>query len=358
MTDFLLSLFSPITGIIGIAIVFFAHLYVCFKAKSRTARLMPIAIFLVASNSWLLAMLDHDAREIIIGFALISLFFLFCSISCGLAWLVYRLTRPGKKYRYDGADSEVIVEVPVEPTAPDKRRSKRKTILTIVQISYIILIFAAVAILRSTTIFMSVHIWGFIYSAFTIVASSIALVFVIKSIVIGIIALIRSKQYLRLGATSVLIISVVLCLWHGLVIPFSISESNYAAEITDENRGHVASLIEDAYERIFNYEDFPGLDNATKIKHINNFLDDEFEIYYEDGTTYRLSVNGGIYSLGQYIYDEGYNVYLLGPDYTRDWVTATVTGALSIFSAAVLLACRIKKREDESAEEAKEPVAI
>jgi len=196
----------------------------------------------------------------------------------------------------------------------------------------------------------------FLYVSVSVVINSIALVFVVKNSVIGIKRLIKAKEFFRLAITIVLIISAALSLWNVGAIFAASEESSYAVDITDENREKIASLIEDANKRIYNYNDLPGLDKATKIRHINNFLDDEFEISFEYGTTYRFSVDGTIYPLGQYIHDEGYNVYLRSPDYTRDRIILASSLSVTIISAAVL-AVSIKKKHG-IAESANSPTTI
>jgi hypothetical protein len=182
----------------------------------------------------------------------------------------------------------------------------------------------------------------FLYVSVSVVINSIALVFVIKSIVIAVKQLIQSKQYLRLGTSVVLVISVILSVWNGLAIYAASAASDFAIDITDENREKIESLI--ASER---KDDIPDLSRATKIKHVYGFLnDDYFVIYYEYGTTHSF---GCILTLEEYIISEGYNIYLSEPEHTRDLIAVSVTGALSVVSAVTLTVIYTKKRKGDIA---------
>lgn len=332
--------------VISMIIVFALQLLVCFKSKSRTARLMPAALFLLASNAWLINPFDPRGYDTL-GFVPTSLFMLFCAIACGLAWVVYQIVRLivrhiSKKNKCE----DVAPDSVVEHTDQSEKNTRRKKLLTIVQILYIVLVFLFFFV-PGNYFYINYNSLGdlilFLYVSVSVVINSIALVFVVKNSVIGIKQLIRAKEFFRLAITVVLIISATLSLWNVGAIFAANEESSYAVDITDENRENIASLIEDANKKIYNYNDLPGLDKATKIRHIINFLDDEFEISFEYGTTYRFSVDGTIYPLGQYIHDEGYNVYLRSPDYTRDRIILASSLSVTIISAAVL-AVSIKKK--------------
>ncbi len=347
--------------VISMIMVFALQLLVCFKSKSRTANLMPAALFLLASNAWLINPFDPRGYDTL-GFVPISFYMLFYAISCALAWVVYQIVRlivrhvNKKNNREDVAPDSVV-----EHTAPDEKTTRRKKLLTIVQILYIVLVFLFFFV-PGNYFYINYNSLGdlilFLYISVSVVINSIALVFVIKNCVIGIKRLIKAKKFFRLATTVVLIISAALSLWNVGAIFAASEESNYAVDITDENRENIASLIEDANKRIYNYNDLPDLDKATKIKHIINFLDDEFEIYFENGTTYRFSVDGTIYSLGQYIHDEGYNVYLSGPEFTRDCNIVAVCLATTVISAAALVVICKKRRDAEpSRKVAEEPAA-
>ena len=338
--DILFWIFLPL-----LIISFAVQLVICFKAKSRTVCLMPAALFLLASNAWLFNLLDPRGYDTL-GFGSPSLYFLFCAIACGLAWAIYGIVRLIVKLcnkKSENKESDIGIEK--EPAAI-KEHTQRREILAIIQIAYIVLVFLFF-LMQGLDYYSYTNSLGeiilFLYVSVSVVINSIALVFVIKSIVIAVKQLIQSKQYLRLGASVVLVISVILSIWNGLVIYAASDTSNFAIYITDENREKIESLIDDANKRIYNYNDLPGLDKATKIRHINNFLDDEFEISFEYGTTYRFSVDGTIYPLGQYIHDEGYNVYLRSHDYTRDRIILASSLSVTIISAAVL-AVSIKKK--------------
>lgn len=332
--------------VISMIIVFALQLLVCFKSKNRTARLMPAALFLLASNAWLINPFDPRGYDTL-GFVPISFYMLFYAISCALAWVVYQIVRlivrhVSKKNKCE----DVAPDSVVKHTDRSEKNTRRKKLLTIVQILYIVLVFLFFFV-QGNYFYNNYNLLGnlilFLYVSVSVVINSIALVFVVKNSVIGIKQLIRAKEFFRLAITVVLIISAALSLWNVGAIFAANEESSYAVDITDENRENIASLIEDANKRIYNYNDLPGLDKATKIRHIINFLDDEFEISFEYGTTYRFSVDGTIYPLGQYIQDEGYNVYLRSPDYTRDRIILASSLSVTIISAAVL-AVSIKKK--------------
>ena len=335
--DILFWIFLPL-----LIISFAVQLVICFKAKSRTARLMPAALFLLASNAWLFNLLDPRGYDTL-GFGSPSFYFLFCAIACGLAWAIYGIVRLIVKL----CNKKSATDTAEEPAAI-KEKSLRKKLLTIVQILYIVLVFLYFFV-PGNYFYINYNSLGeiilFLYVSVSVVINSIALVFIIKSIVISVKQLIQSKQYLRLGASVVLVISVILSIWNGLVIYAASDASDFAIYITDENREKIESLI--AAERT---DDIPDLSRATKIEHIYGFLnEDYFLIYYEYGATHRFDEIGCILPLEEYIISEGYNIYLSEPEHTRDLIAVSVTGALSVVSAVTLAVIYTKKRKGDIA---------
>ncbi len=341
MADYLFSIFL----IFILIAIFTVQLTMCFKAKSRAVRFMPVSLCLILSNAWLLSpILPND--NVRLGFALLSLYTLIAAILCGITLAVYEIVHLIKKFKNK---KSVNNETDEAPAPSDAQRDKRKKEFAKLQISYIILVFFALAVIGPNTDLLIVDMFGLPYTFFSIVINSIALVFIVKCIVM----LIRSKQYLVIGVTGVLIVSSILFLFGGSELYIASAGKNDTVEVTDSNRAHIESLIPAEYT-----EEIPNIAKATKIEHIIEFFEnDNYEIYYEDGTTYTIWPSKGIPSLEDYIHADGYEAYLARPEYARDASHVAVTSAVTLISSVTLAVLCIKRRKNEPAEEAKEPTA-